>query len=167
MKTWVWLLIASLISQGCGYVSTSSYLKHIETITIPRITIDEVTTTEIPELTEFEDQVTTIVQRKFATKWKEGNDSLLTIRIKDFIVEPIALDANNNPEQLRMSLILDYSFLDRVKNKVVDAKEQYVQAHDFYIVEGRGDPPETIEFAMTQLIQELADDFYSRLAEQW
>lgn len=166
MRIWICVLLG-LTLLGCGYVSTSSYLEHISTLTIPRITIDEVTTTDIPEPTEFEDQLTTTVQRKFAAKWKDGADSLLTLRIKDFVVEPISLDANNNPEQLRMSLILDYTFLDRVKNKVIDSKEQYAQVHDFYIVDDRGEPPETVEYAMSQLVQELADDFYSRLAEQW
>ena len=136
-------ILVSLLLIGCGYVSTSSYLEHIRTLTIPRITIDEITTTEIPEPTEFEDQLTTTVRRKFAAKWKDGSDALLTIRIKDFLIKPIALDANNNPEQLRMSPILHYIVVDRGTNKVIESRERYVQVHGLDHVDNASEPPET------------------------
>jgi len=87
--------------------------------------------------------------------------------IVDYDLLPISYDANNRPIQLRMKLTIDYTFTDRIRNKVIDRQDNYIQIYEFYIVQGRGEPPETIEEARERLIQELSDDFYSMLAEQW
>ena len=107
------------------------------------------------------------ITASFDKKWQDGNDSQLDIVIVDYDLLPISYDANNRPIQLRMKLTIDYTFTDRIRNKVIDRQDNYIQIYEFYIVQGRGEPPETIEEARERLIQELSDDFYSMLAEQW
>ncbi|HIE27372.1 TPA: hypothetical protein EYP66_08815 [Candidatus Poribacteria bacterium] len=155
------LLLTSAIF-SCGYFSTSNYLPHIDTINIPLVTV------ETPEVDiGFDEQVTQALRDKFRSKWQEGGDSVLTMTIKDYRIDPISFDANNQPEQFRMRLFLDYNFYDNKKNKIIDAKKDYVQTHDFFIVSVRGEEPETKEFAIEKLIEELSDELYNSLAEQW
>ena len=153
---------------GCGYVSTTDYLKHIESITISPVVIED------PDFTYqrnsgrlYDEIVRESITESFEKKWQDGNDSQLDIVIVDYDLLPINYNANNQPIQLRMKLTIDYAFTDRVRNKVIDRQDNYIQIYEFYIVLGRGEPPETIEEAREKLIQELSDDFYSMLAEQW
>jgi len=156
------IIIFMLPILSCGYVSTSNYLKHIETINIPIVTV------ETPEVEYgFDEQVTNALRDRFRSKWQEGGDSALTITIKDYRIDPIRFDANNQPEQFRMRLFLDYNFYDNKKDKIIDSKKDYVQTHDFFVVSGIGEEPETKEVATEKLVKELCDDLYSSLAEQW
>jgi hypothetical protein len=66
-----------------------------------------------------------------------------------------------------MRLFLDYSFYDNKKSKIVESKKDYVQIHDFFVVNVTGEEPETKEVATEKLIEELCDDLYNGLAEQW
>ena len=156
------LLSLTLSIFSCGYFSTSNYLPHIDSINIPLVTV------ETPEVEiGFDEQVTQELRDKFRSKWQEGGDSALTITIKDYRIDPISFDANNQPEQFRMRLFLDYTFDDNKKNKIIDSKTDYVQIHDFFIVNVTGEEPETREVATEKLIEELCDDLYNSLAEQW
>jgi len=159
----IFCLISLILSTlSCGYFSTSNYLPHIDTINIPLVTV------ETPEVEiGFDEQVTEALRDKFRSKWQEGGDSALTMTIKDYRIGPISFDANNQPEQFRMRLFLDYNFYDNKKNKIIDSKKDYVHTHDFFIVAVRGEEPETREKATEELIDELCDDLYSSLAEQW
>ena len=140
---------------GCGYVSTTDYLNHIESITISPVVIED------PDFTYQR------ITESFEKKWQDGNDSQLDIVVVDYDLRPINFNANNQPTQLQMKLTIDYTFTDRVRNKVIDRQDNYIQICEFYIVQGRGEPPETLEEARERLIQELSNDFYSMLAEQW
>ena len=147
---------------GCGYFSTSNYLPHIATTNIPLVTV------ETPEVEiGFDEQVTQALRDKFRSKWQEGGDSALTMTIKDYRIDPISFDANNQPEKFRMRLFLDYNFYDNKNNKVIDSKKDYVQIHDFFVVNVTGEEPETKEVATEKLVEELCDDLYNSLAEQW
>jgi hypothetical protein len=153
---------------GCGYVSTTDYLNHIDSITIAPVVIED------PDFTYqrnsgrlYNEIVRESITASFDKKWQDGNDSQLDIVIVDYDLLPISYDANNRPIQLRMKLTIDYTFTDRIRNKVIDRQDNYIQIYEFYIVQGRGEPPETIEEARERLIQELSDDFYSMLGEQW
>ena len=66
-----------------------------------------------------------------------------------------------------MKLLVDYTFRDQVRNKLVEQNDSYQQIHEFFLVSGRGEPPETIGEAKSRLVEELVDDLYSLLAEQW
>jgi len=154
------LIILSAL--GCGYKSKSDYLEHINTITIPLVTIED------PDVElNFDERLTTALRTKFTSKWREGGDAILTLTVKDYDFVPIDFDANNQPVRLRMFLKIDYTFKDNKKNKIVDAKPDYVQSHDYFIVSGMGEEAETKEVATEKLIEELCDTLYGRLAEQW
>ena len=160
------MFVCSILS--CGYVSTSSYLEHIKTITVSRVDIqDPDIAYDVTSGRPYDEIVRESLNRRFNQKWRDGNDSQLDLTILDYRLEPWSYDANNQPEQFRMSLVIDYTFTDRVRNKIIDRKDNYVQIHDFYVVSGRGEQPETREEAKARLIQELTDDLYSTLAEQW
>ena len=152
---------------GCGYVSTSDYLSHIKTITISPIEIQDPDFTFDVSNNPHDEIIRSALIDRFNQKWRDGNDAQLDIIILDYDLRPYSYDANNQPEQLRMSLEIEYEFRDLVQNKIIDRRDSYFQIHDFYIVAGHGEPPETREEAQKLLIQELVDDFYSTLAEQW
>ncbi len=155
------------VVSGCGYVSTSDYLNHIKTIAISPIEIQDPDFTFDSSGNPYDEVIRNALIDRFNQKWRDGNDSQLDVIILDYHLEPFRYDANNQPEQFRMSLEIEYEFTDRVQNKIIDRRDNYLQIHDFYVVSGQGEPPETREEAESRLIQELVDDFYSTLAEQW
>lgn len=160
-------LILILVISGCGYVSTSDYLNHIKSITISPIEIQDPDFTFDTSGNPHDEIIRDALIDRFNQKWRDGNDSQLDVIILDYHLEPYRYDANNQPEQFRMSLEIEYEFRDRVQGKIIDRRDSYFQIHDFYVVSGQGEPPETREEAQKRLIQELVDDFYSTLAEQW
>ena len=161
------VLILNFVVLGCGYVSTSDYLNHIKTITISPIEIQDPDFTFDTAGNPHDEAIREALISRFNQKWRDGSDARLDIIILDYDLRPYSYDANNQPEQLRMSLEIEYEFRDQKQNKIIDRRDNYVQIHDFYIVQGLGEPPETREEAQKRLIEELVDDFYSTLAEQW
>ncbi len=153
---------------GCGYVSTSSYLEHIRTINIPPITIDD------PDFfydnvsqRPFDEVIHEKVIQRFNRKWSDGNDSELTIRIQDYDIKEHGYGPSGNVEMLRMSLQVEYQFIDKVRNNRIAQTDNHIQIHDFYRVENRGEPPETLDQAKNLIVEELIEDLYNQLAEQW
>ena len=161
------VLMLIFVVSGCGYVSTSDYLSHIKTIAISPIEIQDPDFTFDTAGNPHDEVIREALITRFNQKWRDGNDSQLDVIILDYDLRPYSYDANNQPEQFRMSLEIEYEFRDRVQNKIIDRRDNYFQIHDFYVVQGQGEPPETREEAQRRLIQELVDDFYSTLAEQW
>lgn len=153
---------------GCGYVSTSSYLEHIETINIPPIEVldpdiayDNVTQRPFDEV--IHDKLT----ERFNRKWNDGSDCRFTMRIQDYDIKEHGFGPSGNVEMLRMSLQVEYEFFDNVRNNVIERRDNHVQIHDFYIVDNRGEPPETVDQAKNLIVDELIEDLYTQLAEQW
>ena len=161
------VLILIFVVSGCGYVSTSDYLSHIKTIAISPIEIQDPDFTFDSSNNPHDEIIRAALINRFNQKWRDGNDARLDIIILDYDLRPSRYDANNRPEQLRMSLEIEYEFRDQKQNKIIDRRDNYVQIHEFYVVQGLGEPPETREEAQKRLIEELVDDFYSTLAEQW
>jgi hypothetical protein len=161
------VLISICIFTGCGYVSTSAYLEHIKSIRISPVRIDD-TDIAFDMLTQrpYDEIIREKLIDKFNQKWSDGNDAEFDLIIIDYNLTPLDYDANNRPIQFRMSLLIEYIFRDRVRNKIIDQKDNYLQVHDFYVVQGF-EPPETREQAKSKLIEELTEDLYSELAEQW
>ena len=161
------ILALIFVGFGCGYVSTSDYLNHIKTITISQIEIQDPDFTFDSAGNAQDEAIRNALINRFNQKWRDGSDARLDIIILDYDLRPSSYDANNRPEQFRMSLEIEYEFRDQKQNKIIDRRDNYVQVHDFYVVQGLGEPPETFEEAQKRLVEELVDDFYSTLAEQW
>ena len=161
------VLILIFVVSGCGYVSTSDYLNHIKTITISPIEIQDPDFTFDTANNPHDEIIREALINRFNQKWRDGSDARLDIIILDYDLRPYSYDANNQPEQFRMSLEIEYEFRDQKQSKIIDRRDNYVQIHDFYVVQGLGEPPETLEEAQKRLVEELVDDFYSTLAEQW
>jgi hypothetical protein len=161
------VLLAWGVIAGCGYVSTSDYLNHIKTVTILPVKVEDPDFMMDASGNPRDETIREALIQRFNQKWRDGGDSQLDLIIRDYDHRPIEYNVNNQPERFRMLLELEYEFVDRVRNKVIDSKDNYVQIHDYYIVADRGEPPETREEAQAKLIQELVDDLYSSLAEQW
>lgn len=165
----VWFLFtAILLIAGCGYVSTSSYLEHIDTIRIEPIQIldadiayDNVTQRPYDEVIHEK------LINRFNRKWSDGSDSKFTIRIMDYDIKEQGYGPSGNVEMLRMSLQVEYEFIDNVRNNLIARTDNHLQIHDFYVVENRGEPRETVDQAKTLIIDELIEDLYNQLAEQW
>ncbi len=162
------LFVSFTLFTGCGYVSTSSYLEHIKTINIPPIEIlDADIAYDNVSQRPFDEVIQGKLIDRFNRKWKDGNDAELTIRIQDYDIKEHGFGPSGNVELLRMSLQVEYQFLDKVRNNLITKSDNHLQIHDFYFVENRGEPPETVDQAKNLIIEELIEDLYNQLAEQW
>ncbi|MEO2006018.1 MAG: LPS assembly lipoprotein LptE [Candidatus Poribacteria bacterium] len=157
---WLALATAALVVTGCGYHSISSYLDHIDTIRIPRVR-NQTT------LFELEEELTGELLRQFGVQWNDGNDSLLAVSIFDYTIDPLRYDINNLPEQYRMSLRVSYEFHDNVRNRLIASEDEYDFYRDFYVVTGRGEAPEDELTARANLLDELVQSLYNKLATRW
>ena len=156
------------LTVGCGYVSTSDYLNHIESIVITPVGVEDPDFTYERSTGKLYDEIIreAMVDR-FNQKWRDGNDAQLDLVVRDYDIKAIDFDGNNRPIRLQMKLLVDYTFKDLIRNKLVEQNDNYQQLHEFFLVSGRGEPPETIREAKSRLVEELVDDLYSLLAEQW
>ncbi len=160
----IWL---SLIS-GCGYVSKSEYLEHINTIRIPPIDIlDADFAYDETSQRGYDEVIHEKLIQRFNRKWRDGNDAEFTMRIQDYELREHGFGPNGEPELLRMSLQIEYQFIDRVRNTIIDESDNYIQVHDFYIVPNRAEPMESVPQAKNLIVDELIEDLYNQLAEQW
>ena len=157
-----------LLIAGCGYVSTSSYLEHIDTIRIEPIQIlDADIAYDNVSQRPYDEVIHEKLINRFNRKWSDGSDSKFTIRIMDYDIKEQGYGPSGNVEMLRMSLQVEYEFMDNVRNNLIARTDNHLQIHDFYIVENRGEPRETVDQAKTLIIDELIEDLYNQLAEQW
>ena len=160
----IWL---SLIS-GCGYVSKSEYLEHINTIRIPPIDIlDADFMYDSVSQRTFDEVIHEKLTQRFNRKWRDGNDAEFTMTVQDYTLKEHGFGPNGEVELLRMTLQIEYQFIDKVRNNIVDESDNYIQVHDFYIVPNRAEPMESPEQAKTLIVDELVEDLYNQLAEQW
>ncbi|MGB9596390.1 MAG: LPS assembly lipoprotein LptE [Candidatus Poribacteria bacterium] len=156
------LLVTCLILCGCGYKTKSDLLGHIESVSIPPIANNS------NEYALEEDLVKAIKQEFLNKGWGEGADSLFNATIVDYRVEPKTLGRNNQPEQYTIILTLSFVFQDLKRgNKIIRNEKNYVKFYDFYVVEGRGKPPETLKQAKDNLIRETSQDIVSSIVEEW
>ena len=162
------ILTSILFYVGCGYVSTSSYLEHIDTIRIEPIQIlDADIAYDNVSQRPYDEVIHEKITNRFNRKWNDGSDSKFTIRIVDYHIKEQGYGPSGNVEMLRMSLQVEYEFIDNVRDNLIAKTDNHLQIHDFYIVENRGEPPETVDQAKTLIIDELIEDLYNQLAEQW
>ena len=160
----IWLSVIS----GCGYVSKSEYLEHIKTIRITPVEILDADfiyddTSQRP----FDEVIHEKLTQRFNRKWRDGNDAEFTMRIQDYTVREHGFGPNGELELVRMALQVEYQFIDRVRNNIIEESDNYLQVHDYYIVPNRAEPMETREQARTLIVEELIEDLYNQLAEQW
>ena len=161
------LICLGLIS-GCGYVSKSEYLEHINTIRIAPVEIlDADFSYDEASQRPYDEVIHEKLTQRFNRKWRDGNDSEFTMRIQDFDIREQGYGPQGEVEMIRMTLQIEYEFLDRVRNNMIAQTDNHLQVHDFYIVDGRAEPPETREEAERRIVDELVEDLYNQLAEQW
>ncbi len=153
---------------GCGYVSTSSYLEHIKSINIPPVEVNDADIAyDNVSQRPFDEVIHEKLTERFNRKWNDGNDSELIIKIQDYDIKEHGFGPSGNVELVRMSLQVEYQFIDKVRNNLIEKRDNHVQIHDYYVVENRGEPPETTDQAKNLIIEELIEDLYNQLAEQW
>ena len=160
------LLSLSLIS-GCGYVFKSASLEHINTIRIAPVEILDPdfaynTASERP----YDEVIREKLTQRFNRKWRDGNDAEFTMRIQDFDIREHSYGSQGKVEMVRMTLQIEYEFLDRIRNNMIAQTDNHLQVHDFYIVQGRAEPPETIEEAKVHIVDEMVEDLYNQFAER-
>lgn len=160
----IWICLIS----GCGYVSKSEYLEHINTIRIPPIEILDAdfaydNTSQRP----YDEVIHEKLTQRFNRKWRDGNDAEFTMRIQDYTIKEHGYGPNGEVELVRMSLQIEYQFIDKIRNTIIDERDNYIQVHDFYVVPNRAEPMETPEQAKGLIVEELIEDLYNQLAEQW
>ena len=160
------LLSLSLIS-GCGYVFKSVSLEHINTIRIAPVEIlDADFAYDNASQRPYDEVIREKLTQRFNRKWRDGNDSEFTMRIQDFDIREHSYGSQGKVEMVRMTLQIEYEFLDRVRNNMIAQTDNHLQVHDFYIVQGRAEPPETIEEAKVHIVDEMVEDLYNQFAER-
>ena len=160
------LLSLSLIS-GCGYVFKSASLEHINTIRIAPVEIlDADFAYDNASQRPYDEVIREKLTQRFNRKWRDGNDSEFTMRIQDFDIREHSYGSQGKVEMVRMTLQIEYEFLDRVRNNMIAQTDNHLQVHDFYIVQGRAEPPETIEEAKVHIVDEMVEDLYNQFAER-
>ena len=161
-------ILLNLLIPGCGYYSKSEYLEHISTIRITPIEIlDADFAYDNASQRPYDEVIHEKLTQRFNRKWRDGNDSEFTIRIQDYDLKEHGFGPQGNIEMLRMTLQIEYEFLDRVRNNMIAEANNYIQVHDFYIVANRAEPIESLEQAKGLIVEELIEDLYNQLAEQW
>lgn len=161
----VWL---HLLISGCGYYSKSEYLEHIKTIRITPIEIlDADFAYDTASQRPYDEVIHEKLTQRFNRKWRDGNDAEFTMRIQDYNIKEHGFGPQGEIEMLRMTLQIEYEFLDRVRNNMIAQTDNHIQVHDFYIVPNRAEPRETPEEAKALIVEELIEDLYNNLAEQW
>ena len=159
-------LSLSLIS-GCGYVFKSASLEHINTIRIAPIEIlDPDFAYDNASQRPYDEVIREKLTQRFNRKWRNGNDAEFTMRIQDFDIREHSYGSQGKVEMVRMTLQIEYEFLDRVRNNMIVQTDNHLQVHDFYIVDGRAEPPETIEEAKVHIVDEMVEDLYNQFAER-
>ena len=163
LSIWVILFIS-----GCGYYSKSEYLEHIKTIRITPVEIlDADFAYDNASQRPYDEVIHKKLTQRFNRKWRDGNDAEFTMRIQDYNINEHGYGSQGEIEMLRMTLQIEYEFLDRVRNDMIDQADNYIQVHDFYIVPNRAEPMESLAQAKTLIVEELIEDLYNQLAEQW
>ena len=162
------VLICLGLMSGCGYVSKSEYLEHIDTIRIAPVEIFDAdfaydNASQRPYAEVIHEKLT----QRFNRKWRDGNDAEFTIRIQDFDIRVQDYGPQGQEEMLRMTLQIEYEFLDRVRNDMIAQTDNHLQVHDYYIIPDGPEPMETRAEAERRLVDELVEDLYNQLAEQW
>lgn len=160
------LLPLSLIS-GCGYVFKSASLEHINTIRIAPVEIlDPDFAYDTASQRPYDEVIREKLTQRFNRKWRDGNDAEFTMRIQDFDIREHSYGSRGEVEMLRMTLQIEYKFLDRVRNNMIAQTDNHLQVHDFYIVPDRAEPMETFEEAKGHIVDEMVKDLYNQLAER-
>jgi outer membrane lipopolysaccharide assembly protein LptE/RlpB len=160
------LICLGLIS-GCGYVFKSADLEHIDTIRIAPIEIlDMDFAYDNASQRPYDEVIREKLTQRFNRKWRDGNDSEFTMRIQDFDIREQGYGPQGEIEMLRMTLQIEYKFLDKVHNNMIAQTDNHRQVHDFYIVQGKAKPVETLEEAKRHIVDELVEDLYNQLAER-
>jgi len=161
------LPILLILISGCGYVSKSEYLEHISTIRIAPIEIlDADFSYDNASQRPYDEVIHEKLTQRFNRKWRDGNDSEFTMRIQDFDIREQDYGPQGQVEMVRMTLQIEYEFFDRVRNNMIAQSDNHLQVHDYYIVQGRAEPPETREEAERRIVDELINDLYYQHAEQ-
>ena len=160
------LLSLSLIS-GCGYVFKSASLEHINTIRIAPIEIlDMDFAYDNASQRPYDEVIREKLTQRFNQKWRDGNDAELTMRIQNFDIREQGYGPQGEVEMIRMTLQIEYKFLDTVRNNMIAQNDNHRQVHDVYIVPDRAEPPETLEEVKVHIVDELVEDLYNQLAER-
>ena len=162
------VLICLGLMSGCGYVSKSEYLEHINTIRITPVEIlDADFAYDNASQRPYDEVIHEKLTQRFNRKWRDGNDAEFTMRIQDFDIRERDYGPQGQVEMLRMTLQVEYEFLDRVRNNMIAQTDNHLQVHDYYVIPDGPEPMESREEAERRLVDELVEDLYNQLAEQW
>ena len=144
----------------------SKSLQHISTISIAPIEIrDPDFAYDNASQRPYREVIREKLTERFKSKWQSGSDAELIIRINDYQLKPHGFGSNGNVETVRMTLQIEYRFIDKIRNKTIEKNDNYIQIHDFYIVPGRTEPMRTSEQARSLIVAELVQDLYARFVD--
>jgi hypothetical protein len=162
------VLLAILgVVAGCGYGFSSSLLPgHIKTIAIPlmenQTNRGDLSSALADSLVEaFIDNHTLRV-----TVEKEA-DSVLEGVIREYRREPYTVDENEIVQQYRVEIVMEVSFLDVRKNKVIWEDPRLSQWDTYNFVAVGGQPAESEEIGIGRVLAKLTNDIVNRTVEGW
>jgi len=167
MSVFVLLLLSLSLISGCGYVFKSASLEHINTIRIAPVEIlDPDFAYDTASQRPYDEVIREKLTQRFNQKWRDGNDAEFTMQIQDFDIREQGYGPQGEVEMVCMTLQVEYKFLDRIRNNIIAQTDNHLQIHDFYIVSGRAEPPETLEEAKVHIVDAMVEDLYNQLAKR-
>ena len=163
----IFVLSMCLISIfGCSHLSKSKSLQHISTISIAPIEIKDADFAyDNDSQRPYREVIREKLTERFNSKWQSGNDAELTIRINDYHLKPHKFRPNGKVEVVRMTLQIEYQFIDKIQNKTIEENDNYIQIHDYYILPSRTESMRTLEQARSLIVEELVQDLYNQLVD--
>jgi hypothetical protein len=152
---------------GCAYGFSSSLLPgHIKTIAIPLLENQtdrgDLSSALADSLVEafIDNHTLRVVGEKEA-------DSVLEGVIREYRREPYTVDENETVQEYRVEIVVEVSFVDVRKNKVIWEEPRLSQWDTYNFVAVGGQPAESEEIGIGRVLAKLTNDIVNRTVEGW
>ncbi len=152
---------------GCAYTAGTSLLPaHLRTVAVP--TFENGTTEYL-----LEKEITQAVIDKFIADNhlrvvdERTANSVLRGRIVSYKNAVFGFTGNNQAQEYRVTITVDVTFKDLVKNREVWKDPEITKYANYYVQSVPGDSAHTELQGRQQAVQKIADEILSRTVEGW
>jgi hypothetical protein len=154
------------LAAGCGYTASPALLPtHLKTVAIP---VFENGTPEV----RLEEEITNAVILKFVqdnhlkvVDEKTAN-SVIRGKVTQYKNSVFGFTQNNSSNEFRVTVAVDVTFKDLVKNREMWSGE-IVKSANYYVVDVPGQKAQTEIDGRQEAISKIADEVFSRSVEGW
>jgi len=152
---------------GCGYTTTTALLpSHIKKVAIP---VFENTTSEYNLEREITDEVIArfVADNHVKIVDERSADAVIHGKVTSYKNSVFGFSAAERSQEYRVTIGLEVSFKDQVKNREMWADPEMVKTANYYVQPVPGDTARTEVDGRKQAIKKIADEILSRTVEGW